>query len=174
MDKEPKLRTNEFRWESRYELYSYFKEKHGMEREDVDREIQRVMARFRPRKGQSIHTKELWQKVGTDLERSLGGYIPSKQDNDEVVFEVSAPEGGAATGGQKIETTAKKSPQETKTPDLVIQDDELPPQPVIEIDVPLHDETGSSTSLEKLDNATKESSSQADDDDDVAYLDLMK
>jgi hypothetical protein len=65
-------RTTIFRWNSRYELYSYFKEKHNLERSEVDKEITRVIHIFKPRKHKPIITKELWQKVGLNLEANLG------------------------------------------------------------------------------------------------------
>ncbi|NLG18704.1 MAG: hypothetical protein GX556_15350 [Fibrobacter sp.] len=66
-------RTVNFRWSSKVELYNYFMEKYSLDKEAIDREIEDVMAVFRPRKGQIIRTQELWQKVGQVLEskRSL-------------------------------------------------------------------------------------------------------
>ena len=61
-------RTASFRWNTRLELYDFFHLKYGLSKEQVDNEIDRVMAKFRPRKGQVIRTQELWQKVGMILE----------------------------------------------------------------------------------------------------------
>jgi len=62
-------RTEEFRWNSRWELYDYFRTNFSLVKKDVDREIRAVMATFKPRKGRIIRTKELWQKVGLTLEQ---------------------------------------------------------------------------------------------------------
>jgi hypothetical protein len=61
-------RTTIFRWNTRYELYDYFRKNFGLVKKDVDREIHAVMATFKPRKGRVIKTVELWQKVGLNLE----------------------------------------------------------------------------------------------------------
>lgn len=72
MEKIPKPRTEVFRWNTRFELYAYFKEKHGLEKAEIDQEINKAIKSFKPRKGRAIYTKELWQKVGLNLEKSLG------------------------------------------------------------------------------------------------------
>jgi hypothetical protein len=61
-------RTKNFRWNTKHELYAYFKENYGLTEDIIDKEIDDVMTRFRPRKGQIIRTQELWQKVGQELE----------------------------------------------------------------------------------------------------------
>jgi hypothetical protein len=61
-------RTSSFRWNSRLELYQYFKENFNIDSEMVDATINRVMASFKPRMGQIVRTQELWQKVGLVLE----------------------------------------------------------------------------------------------------------
>lgn len=61
-------RTIDFRWNSRFELYEYFKLNYGLEQFQIDQEIYETMERFRYRKGQVIKTQELWQKVGLNLE----------------------------------------------------------------------------------------------------------
>ncbi len=61
-------RTSSFRWNSRFELYQYFKENFNIDSEMVDATINRVMASFKPRMGQIVRTQELWQKVGLVLE----------------------------------------------------------------------------------------------------------
>jgi hypothetical protein len=66
-------RTNSFLWESRQELYDYFKTAYSLSKTEVDIEIDIAMSNFRFRTGQAINTKELWQKVGMALERKLAG-----------------------------------------------------------------------------------------------------
>lgn len=61
-------RTEAFRWNSRFELYEYFKKNFTIDKKNVDKEIHAVMATFRPRKHKAIKTQELWQKVGLNLE----------------------------------------------------------------------------------------------------------
>ncbi len=73
-------RTANFRWSSKVELYNYFMEKYGLDKETIDREIEDVMAVFRPRKGQIIRTQELWQKVGQVLESKRNPATRQKQD----------------------------------------------------------------------------------------------
>lgn len=75
-------RTTVFRWNTRYELYSYFKEKHNLERSEIDKEITRVIHMFKPRKFKPIITKELWQKVGLNLETILGVKPANEQDQN--------------------------------------------------------------------------------------------
>ncbi len=75
MGKKKAVRTSDFLWESKQELYSYFTEKHDVSEEEIDREIERVMSGFRLRQGQSIKTQELWQKVGLNLAKK-------KEDNE--------------------------------------------------------------------------------------------
>lgn len=68
MNKDIVERTSCFRWNSRFELYQYFKENFNIDSEMVDATINRVMAGFKPRMGQIVKTQELWQKVGLVLE----------------------------------------------------------------------------------------------------------
>ncbi|NLE02126.1 MAG: hypothetical protein GX640_19875 [Fibrobacter sp.] len=70
MKKSQYQRTTVFRWNTRFELYNYFKTKFNMESYQVDETISRAMADFKPRQGQVIKTQELWQKVGLMLEYS--------------------------------------------------------------------------------------------------------
>ena len=74
MDGQSDKRTTNFRWRTRYELYDYFRINFNLLKKDVDQEIHAVMATFRPRKGRTIKTAELWQKVGLTLEEK---YTPS-------------------------------------------------------------------------------------------------
>jgi len=69
MDSEAAKRTEEFRWNTRNDLYDYFRKNFSLARKDVDLEIHAVMATFKPRKGRVIRTTELWQKVGLTLEQ---------------------------------------------------------------------------------------------------------
>jgi hypothetical protein len=68
-----KGRTQDFKWHSKQELYGYFDETFGLQKQHVDREILMVRANFKERKNQTINTAELWQKVGLNLERKFGG-----------------------------------------------------------------------------------------------------
>lgn len=61
-------RTTNFRWNSRFELYEFFKDKYSIDSNVVDQIINRVIADFKPRAGQIVRTQELWQKVGLVLE----------------------------------------------------------------------------------------------------------
>ncbi len=65
-------RTKQFKWDSRCDLYNYFSKNHSLDKERIDLRIDQTMIKFRPRRGQAIHTRELWQKVGLDIERELG------------------------------------------------------------------------------------------------------
>lgn len=68
MEKQQVERTQAFKWNSKLELYSYFDEKYGMNRDIVDGAIAKTIKGFHPRKHQVIKTQELWQKVGNILE----------------------------------------------------------------------------------------------------------
>ncbi|HLV30454.1 MAG TPA: hypothetical protein VKY57_02670 [Chitinispirillaceae bacterium] len=71
MNELPVERTVNFKWNSRHELYEYFRKKYGLNKHSVDNQIHLTMSEFRPRRGQVIKTQELWQKVGLDLEKEL-------------------------------------------------------------------------------------------------------
>jgi len=64
-------RTKKFRWEARMALYEHFIAKHGLSQEVVDEQIDSVMQEFKLRKGEVIEPKELWQKVGNELEKKI-------------------------------------------------------------------------------------------------------
>lgn len=66
-----KSRTSSFTWLSKRDLYDYFKEKYTLTQERIDEEIADVMKIFRLRKGQTINTQELWQKVGNMIEQKI-------------------------------------------------------------------------------------------------------
>lgn len=66
-----KLRKKKFTWQSKLELYEYFKEMYDLDCEAVDNEIEQALNSFKIRKGQPIDTKELWQKVGNEIEHRL-------------------------------------------------------------------------------------------------------
>lgn len=70
-DKQP--RTGQFRWEARMALYEYFEKNFNLRPEAVAIEIDAIMDRFKLRQGQPIDPKELWQKVGMELEKRLTG-----------------------------------------------------------------------------------------------------
>lgn len=70
MDNAVMQRTSRFRWNSKNSLYEYFHKYYDISRDGVDEEITNTMKTFKPRKGQPLHTVELWQKVGMTLERN--------------------------------------------------------------------------------------------------------
>jgi hypothetical protein len=72
MKESSNTRTTTFRWNSRYELYHYFKDTFDIDKEKVDETIRYIMPKFRPRKHKPIKTQELWQKVGLELESICG------------------------------------------------------------------------------------------------------
>jgi hypothetical protein len=84
-----KARTTQFRWQSRVDLYDYFKHKYSLSQDEIDEQIDRVMESFRPRKGKVIHTVELWQKVGMSLETALGGLQTLDKIDNLVVYEIA-------------------------------------------------------------------------------------
>ena len=61
-------RTRSFKWNSRRELYHYFKDKYDLTEDVVNTTIENMIKKFRPRKHQVIKTQELWEKVGNNLE----------------------------------------------------------------------------------------------------------
>ena len=66
-----KQRIENFTWNSRQDLYKYFKDKFQIEKPEVNNAIYKAMASFRLRKGRPIDPRELWQKVGCNLKRRL-------------------------------------------------------------------------------------------------------
>jgi hypothetical protein len=70
MDNAVMQRTSRFRWSSKNSLYDYFHKYYNISRDEVDEEINNTMKTFKPRKGQPLHTAELWQKVGMTLEKN--------------------------------------------------------------------------------------------------------
>lgn len=78
MEKKKVERTQDFKWNSKVELYTYFDEKYGMSRDVIDGAIASTVTKFRLRKHQAIKTQELWQKVGNLLECE---YHPSMASN---------------------------------------------------------------------------------------------
>ncbi|MBN1603781.1 MAG: hypothetical protein JW915_19370 [Chitinispirillaceae bacterium] len=79
MEKEIMKRTQDFRWNSKVELYTYFDEKYGMNKDVIDGAIASTVTKFRLRKHQAIKTQELWQKVGNLLECE---YHPTAANNN--------------------------------------------------------------------------------------------
>jgi hypothetical protein len=67
----PDKRQNSFRWNSKQELCDYFSIHHGLGKKLVEAEIEEAIRSFRIRKGQTIQTPELWQKVGLAIERKI-------------------------------------------------------------------------------------------------------
>ena len=70
-EKKFKPRSDKFRWHSKQELYTYFKEFYGLSERHIDSEVSKVSAVFKLRKNQAIITAELWQKVGLNLEKKF-------------------------------------------------------------------------------------------------------
>jgi hypothetical protein len=73
-------RATRFRWNSKNELYDYFRKYYELSQEDVDAEIERSMNNFVPRRGHAIKTMELWQKVGSNLEKTHDSIIDVPDD----------------------------------------------------------------------------------------------
>ncbi len=96
-------RREEFLWESKQELYEYFAEEHGLSREEIDREIERVMEHFRLRSGQAIRTQELWQKVGLDIAERLNDTKALRRE-EEIVRKLSGE--SSADGNEVADNTA--------------------------------------------------------------------
>jgi hypothetical protein len=67
-----KERSTSFIWNSKQELYVYFKATFGLMENQVDKEISAVLEDFKVRRYQPINTSELWQKVGINLEKKFG------------------------------------------------------------------------------------------------------
>ncbi len=64
-------RRSSFRWHSKQELCDYFSIHYGLNKKLVEGEIAQATKSFRLRKGQTIRTSELWQKVGMHLEKRI-------------------------------------------------------------------------------------------------------
>ncbi len=63
-------RTKRFRWNSKNSLYDYFHKYYGINQDTVDKEISDSRKSFKPRQGKAPRSVELWQKVGTILEKN--------------------------------------------------------------------------------------------------------
>jgi len=70
-DSHYRTRTGSFRWNSKQELCDFFNRQYGLSRKIVEAEISEVMKTFRLRQGRAVATPELWQKVGTTLEKKI-------------------------------------------------------------------------------------------------------
>lgn len=66
-----KQRIENFTWNSRQDLYEYFKDNFQIEKPEVNNAIYKAMKSFRLRKGKPIDARELWQKAGCNLEKHL-------------------------------------------------------------------------------------------------------
>jgi hypothetical protein len=66
-----KHRSTTFRWEARAALYDHFSSTHGLDKQRIDVEIADASKVFKLRKGQAIEPRELWQKVGLQLEQKI-------------------------------------------------------------------------------------------------------
>lgn len=63
-------RTKRFRWNSKNSLYNYFHKYYGINQETIDKEISNSRKSLKPRQGKAPRSVELWQKVGTILEKN--------------------------------------------------------------------------------------------------------
>jgi 4-diphosphocytidyl-2-C-methyl-D-erythritol kinase len=70
-EKQFQPRTGSFRWNSKQELCDFFDRQYGLAKKIVEAEISEVMKTFRLRQGRAVATPELWQKVGTMLEKKI-------------------------------------------------------------------------------------------------------
>ena len=110
MGRRDTLRTSHFFWQTKLALTTYFKDKYGVSEEALERRIREATGEFRLRKGQSINTQELWQKVGIGLAKEFNDHDildklsvtppptpppdPSQggdENNEEAHFEVNIP-----------------------------------------------------------------------------------
>lgn len=66
-----KQRIEDFTWNSRQDLYEYFKDNYQIEKPEVNNAIYKAMESFRFRRGKPIDPRELWQKAGCNLEKRL-------------------------------------------------------------------------------------------------------
>ncbi len=81
---ELKQRIVNFTWDSKQELYEYFQGMYGVTRAEVDKEINEALKSFKLRKGKPIDPKELWQKVGSTIEKRL-----SRRNDATAVYRVN-------------------------------------------------------------------------------------
>lgn len=68
---ELKQRINDFTWNSRQDLYTYFRKEYHVNKSEVNTAIYRAMKSFRLRRGMPIDPRELWEKAGCSLKRRL-------------------------------------------------------------------------------------------------------
>ena len=73
MDRLHVNRTENFKWNTRHELYQYFSASFGLNRVAIDSEISSVIEIFALRRGEPIKPQELWQRVGKTIENKLIG-----------------------------------------------------------------------------------------------------
>ena len=66
-----KKRVENYTWNSRQDLYKYFKKEYHINKPEVNNAIYRVMKSFRFRRGKPIDPRELWEKAGSSLKRRL-------------------------------------------------------------------------------------------------------
>jgi hypothetical protein len=78
MNEDFKKRTESFRWPTKQDLYNYFSKTYNLKQEVIDECIESAKQRFQLRKGLTIKTQELWEKVGSELESKLS---PKKKKN---------------------------------------------------------------------------------------------
>jgi len=71
MNRTEEKRTANFLWNTRHDLYNYFRKVYGVSREEVDAAIDTAKVNFTLRRNQAINTRELWQKAGMSLEKKL-------------------------------------------------------------------------------------------------------
>jgi hypothetical protein len=112
MIKEKTARTQRFHWQSRQDLYDYFRAIYRLSPAEVDAEVGGVLPHFKPRKGQAIKTQELWEKTGMSLIKKLGP-PPLRQNRARAETQMNMPivlrEPIAGSGHQQAESLRKKS-----------------------------------------------------------------
>ncbi len=66
-----KQRQKNFTWNSRQDLYKYFKREYHLNKSEVNKAIYQAMKSFRLRRGKPIDPRELWEKAGSNLKKRL-------------------------------------------------------------------------------------------------------
>jgi len=82
--KDIQARIDKFTWYSKQELYEYFQGMYHIDKDQVDKEVDEALKSFKLRKGKPIDPKELWQKVGSTIERKL-----SRKNEATQVYRIS-------------------------------------------------------------------------------------
>jgi hypothetical protein len=64
-----KKRVENYTWNSRQDLYTYFRREYHINKTEVNKAIYRAMKSFRLRRGKPIDPRELWEKAGSSLKK---------------------------------------------------------------------------------------------------------